>query len=384
MKKGTKIVLCCCSLFGAIVAGGFAGYLITDLVYKKNHHMDFNSDFRKISSIVSKTYEEIEIERPDQELKYEILDSHLHYLDFLQTSDGFSNLVNAMDIAGVKDSIVFGMPMAKQWDETMINPPTYYLSNDSRCYYYPATDYILAEDLLAQPENVQERFYPFCCGVNTNDRFAAMHIKQLLDAYPNFWCGIGEIMSRHDDLTALTYGEAPHINSQTFKDIFDLGADYDLPVLVHHNITGQNVDDVIYLDELKEALNYNRDCNIIWAHMGISRRVEVQNLAQIIDDLLRDNSNLYVDISWVVYDYYFLDEFPDNYHSSDTLDDFINLINKYPNKILIGTDKVGHWSTYPAEVIKYYKLLDKLSPEVARKICRENALSLVNKNKSSK
>ncbi len=61
-------------------------------------------------------------------------------------------------------------------------------------------------------------------------------------------------MSRHDDLTALTYGEAPHINSPAFKKIFDLGAEYDLPVLVHHNITGQNVDDVLYLDELKEAL----------------------------------------------------------------------------------------------------------------------------------
>ena len=53
---------------------------------------------------------------------------------------------------------------------------------------------------------------------------------------------------------------------------------------------------------------------------------------------------------------------------------------KYPDRILIGTDKVGHWETYPDEVFKYYKLLDSLEPEVAEKICRNNALSLIKKH----
>lgn len=331
----------------------------------------------ELSSIADPSDEKIRIQVPDEEVKYEILDSHLHYLDFLQKSDGFSGLIKAMDKSGVKDAILFGMPMAKQWDETMEEPPTYYLSNDSRCYYYPATDFILAEELLAQPEEVRKRFYPFICGVNTNDRFAADHIRQMLNLYPDFWCGIGEIMSRHDDLTALTYGEAPHINSKVFKDIFDVGAEYDLPVLVHHNITGQNVSDVLYLDELKEALAYNRKCKIIWAHMGISRRVEVKDLAEIVDRLLKENKNLYVDISWVVYDYYFLDQFPDNYPDTDSFKEWVSLMKKWPDRIMIGTDKVGHWETYPAEVFKYYKLLDELEPEVVKKICRDNALSLI-------
>lgn len=317
------------------------------------------------------------VNEDDRTVRYEVLDSHLHYLDFLQKTDGFTPLIKAMDDSGVKDAIIFGMPMAKQWDETMTQAPTYYLSNDSRCYYYTGTDFILAQELLAQPEEVQDRFYPFICGVNTNDGFAADHIRQLLELYPDFWCGIGEIMSRHDDLTALTYGEAPHINSQAFKNIFDLAAEYDLPVLIHHNITGQNVDEVIYMDELKEALEYNRDCNIIWAHMGISRRVEIEDLCEKVDELLAANSNLYVDISWVVYDYYFLDQFPSNFQDTDPFDEWVDLINKYPDRILIGTDKVGHWETYPDEVFKYYKLLDSLDPEVARKICRDNALSLI-------
>ncbi len=323
--------------------------------------------------------EDYKIQPPKQKIRYEMVDSHLHYLDFLEKSDGFPALVKAMDMSGVKSAIIFGMPIAKQWDATMKKAPTYYLSNDSRCYYYSGTDFILAQDLLAQPKEVQDRFYPFICGINGNDQFAADHIRQLLEMYPDFWCGIGEIMSRHDDLTALTYGEAPHINSDAFKKIFDLGAEYDLPVLVHHNITGQNVDDVLYLDELKEALSYNRDCKIIWAHIGISRRVELKDLVKIADDLLKNNKNLYVDISWVVYDYYFLDQFPDNYADGNTLDDWVELIEKYPDRVMIGTDKVGHWETYPQEVVKYYRRLDKLEPETVEKITCENALSLVKK-----
>jgi hypothetical protein len=102
-------------------------------------------------------------------------------------------------------------------------------------------------------------------------------------------------------------------------------------------------------------------------------------LTKIADSLLANNPNLWVDISWLVYDYYFLDEFPSNYFDGDTLQDWVNLIEKYPDRFMIGTDKVGHWSTYPAEVVKYYKLLDRLSESTCNKICRENILSLVKK-----
>ena len=75
-------------------------------------------------------------------------------------------------------------------------------------------------------------------------------------------------MSRHDDLTALTYGEPPHIDHLAFLDIFDLGAEEGLPVMFHHNITAQNNEEVLYLDELKRAVAHNPECKIIWAHKG--------------------------------------------------------------------------------------------------------------------
>lgn len=320
---------------------------------------------------------DVPIDEPPEPPRYDVVDCHLHYLDFLERTDGFPALVRAQDACGVSESVIFGMGIAKQWDEHMAIAPSYYLSNDCRCYYYSATDFLLAEDLLAQPESTRRRFHPFCCGINGNDRFAADHIRQLLRIYPNFWEGIGEIMSRHDDLTALTYGEPPHLDHPAFLDIFDLGAEEGLPVMVHHNITAQNNPQVLYVDELRRACAHNRDCRIIWAHVGISRRVEIQRLPDIAAALLDENPNLYTDISWVVYDYYIKDEHPSGYLDGDTIEDWVALIEAYPDRIMLGTDKVGHWQTYPAEVMKYYDLLDRLRPETARKLCHDNILSLV-------
>ena len=321
----------------------------------------------------------IEIVPPTQDVRYSIIDSHLHFTDFLEDTDGFPALCRAMDLSGVSHAVIFGMPIAKQWDDTMEMAPSYYLSNDSRCYYYSGTDFILAEELLAQPLEIKKRFFPFLCGINGNDRFAADHIRQLLRLYPDFWCGIGEIMSRHDDLTALTYGEAPHVNGRAFLDVFDLAAEEKLPVLVHHNITAQSEERILYRNELEDALAYNRNCNIIWAHIGISRRVEVQHLITIASELLDTHPNLYVDISWLVYDYYFLDRFPNQYIDGDSLSDWTRFMIRYQDRVLLGTDKVGHWATYPAEVVKYYSLLDTLPAEVVEKISRSNVLRLIRK-----
>ena len=101
--------------------------------------------------------------------RYDIVDSHLHFLDFTQDSDGFPALTKAMDLSGVSEAVVFGMPMVKKWDYLMPNRPLYYMSNDSRCYYYSGTDHLLANELLSLPEEMRKRFHPFCCGFACTD-----------------------------------------------------------------------------------------------------------------------------------------------------------------------------------------------------------------------
>ena len=329
----------------------------------------------------------VDIKRPETDPRYDILDSHLHFLDFTQDSDGFPKLAEAMDACGVSEAVVFGMPMMKKWDYLMKDRPTYYMSNDSRCYYYSGTDYILANELLSQPEDIRKRFHPFCCGFDCTDKYAADQIERLLKMYPGFWCGIGELMSRHDDLTALTYGEGIHMDSPAFRMIYDLAADYDMPVLVHHNISPQNAEAPLYMDELSRALEHNRKCKIIWAHVGVSRRIEMEELLILAGNLLSSNPNLYVDISWIFFENYVRGDLMRPAARSggrDTAEEvglyadmWALLIEKYSDRFMIGSDKVGHWADYPAEICKYYMLLDRLSPETAAKVCRENALSLI-------
>ena len=323
----------------------------------------------------------IEIHKMENAPKYEIVDSHLHFLDFTQDSDGLGALVEAMDASGVSEAVLFGMPMAKKWDFLMKERPLYYMSNDSRCYYYSGTDHILAHELLSAPEEIRKRFHPFCCGFDCTDKYAATQIERLLKMYPDFWCGIGELMSRHDDLTALTYGEGLHMDSPAFHMIYDLAAEHDLPVLVHHNISPQFAEKPLYEEELMRALEYNRKCRIIWAHVGVSRRIMMDDLLIIAGHLLHDNPNLYVDISWVFFENYVRgDLLRKNVDTDIFADMWAAIIERYPDRFLIGSDKVGHWSDYPHEIGKYYMLLDKLKPETAKKLCRDNALALLGRS----
>lgn len=304
----------------------------------------------------------------------DIVDGHLHYLDFIQKTDGFEKLITKMDETGVARAVIFGMAMAKQWDENAPSAPSYYLSNDSRCYYYSATDHLLLQALQKQPEKIRNRFYPFICGVNPNDRNAADQLRTLLETYPGQIYGIGELMSRHDDLTALTYGEPPHADHPAFLAIFDLAAEYNIPVLIHHNISGVNIYDPIYLKEMQNALKHNRKTKIIWAHVGISRRVVIPNLTEIADKMLSENQNLYYDISWVVFDDYIV-------RNENSLSEWAALIEKFPDRFIVGSDKVGHWDTYPAEILKYKKLVSLLSEKTAKNLCSDNILRLVEKKK---
>lgn len=301
---------------------------------------------------------------------YTLVDNHLHYLDFTQTTGGFEELVAKMNEANVSHAVIFGMGMSKQWDEHAPGRPAYYLSNDSRAYYFSATDFIMMEQLQKQSAEVQSRFFPFVCGINPNDRNAARYIRQVLETYPGRFYGIGELMSRHDDLTALTYGEPPRADHPALLDVYDLAAEMNMPVLIHHNIAGSYMDDPIYMAEMERALAHNRNAAIIWAHVGISRRVEISNLTELTDKLLRNNANLYFDISWVVYDDYIN-------KNEESLKEWAALIEKHPTRFMIGTDKVGNWTTYTDEVTKYYSLLDLLSDSAVAKICRENILRLI-------
>lgn len=299
---------------------------------------------------------------------FRIVDNHLHYLNFMQQTKGFEALVKEMDKCNVSHAVIFGMGMAKQWDEHTPQMPSYYLTNDARCYYFSATDYMMMLDYEAQPEHIQKRFYPFICGINPNDRMSATYLRSLLERFDGKIKGIGEIMSRHDDLTALTYGEPPHADHPAYTDILKLAVEYDIPVLIHHNISAVSNPNPIYLDEMCRLLDSCPEAKVIWAHVGISRRIVVEGLTDIVDEVLTKYPNLYFDISWIVYE---------DYIDKD-MKEWIKLFEKHPTRFMIGSDIVGAWDNYTKEIRKYYPMLNAIKDqELVNNLCYKNILTLL-------
>ena len=100
--------------------------------------------------------------------------------------------------------------------------------DDSPVYYYSRTDDLLYRALNTSPH--KDRFFPFITGFNPTDMFAAEQIEQMIDDNPGFWKGIGEVLTRHDSLSALTLGEQARANHPALMKFYKVAAKHHLPV----------------------------------------------------------------------------------------------------------------------------------------------------------
>ncbi len=119
---------------------------------------------------------------------YRYSDAHLHYVDFFQESEGMPALLKAMDAAGIEQSMISGIPVAKKWHEDEPKRPRYYAGDDADAHWYSATDTHVAAALASKPPIEQrKRFHPFLTGFNPVDKNAVSHIERMLDMYPGLW-----------------------------------------------------------------------------------------------------------------------------------------------------------------------------------------------------
>lgn len=308
--------------------------------------------------------------------RYLVADSHFHYLDFLQKTEGLDALLRTMRGAGVEHVMFSGMPLIKKWDAAEPEEPRYYLDDNARTYWYSATDFVVARRFLEQPEQVRSRLHPFICGFNATDKHAVLHVERMLEEYPGLWQGIGEVFGHRDDLTNLTYGETARANHPALDAVYDLAAQKNLPVNLHNNATSRNrLDRPIYVYEVQEALARHPKTVIIWAHAGLSRMLDLDQPAYtgLLREMLSKHDNLYIDLSWLIFENYVLD--PDN--AGQVRPYWLTLVSDFSDRFMIGSDNIGHFSTYNQNITKYYKLLDALGPEKARKVALTNFLSLL-------
>jgi len=297
--------------------------------------------------------------------KYPIKDAHCHFVDFVQNTDGVDVLISNMDKAEVEEIIVFGLPVSKKWEFTEPLRPVYYDDDDSKVYYYSTTDIILARRLLQATDEQRERIHPFICGFNPTDMNAVDHINRMLEWFPGMWEGIGEILTRHDDLSRLTYGEQSRANHPALDAVYELAAQLNFPVWIHSDIGTAGKSEPIYFHEIEEAVAKHPDTTIVWCHVGYSRYLKIPTIIENAMSLLDNYDNAWVDLSWIVFDEQIV-------QNGEIDKDWLKFVEDYSDKILIGTDKIGHYDTYVSEIRKYDALLKELSPEAANKISHLN------------
>ena len=332
-----------------------------------------------------------------------IADAHVHLLDFLQNGDHLENgkivekvpgaalpsgqrgkrieaVLWAMDRANVSHALISGMPFLKKWSENESFRPSYYLDATSRVVHARDTDYHIAlaiEDFQragGEAARVQlKRLFPCVSGFDSTDLGAVDMIAKRMKEFPGVFRCIGEVMSRHDDLTNLTTGERPRANHPALLRIFDFAGEHGIPISIHHNIApispGDALKDPLYLPEILEAFNEFPDTRFIWCHAGISRRILIKDLVGHLDRVLADHRNhVTIDLSWVVYPNYIV----------KNLDDWTALIRRYPDNFVIGSDAVGRLGDYPDQIRIYDLLFDALGDsELIEKLASGNFLRIM-------
>lgn len=304
-----------------------------------------------------------------QNIRYRINDDHLHYVDLLQKTDGIEALLSKMDLFGIDHSMLTGFPVVKKWDTIDPVQPGYYLDNDSGTYYYSASDVLIARSVSALPPQKRSRIHPFICAFNPTDKNAIDHVKRMIEWYPGLWEGIGEVLTRHNNLSHLTGGEQARADHPALDPIYELAAEKQMPVNIHTDFGVPSQREPKYLHELENALKKHPRTRFFWAHGGFARNMQINGAVTIYRRLLTTYPNLSIDLAGTFFESIVI---PGGKANTE----FVDLIEEFPDRFTLGTDRVGHFDVgYQERILQTYILLDALKPETAAKVARENFLT---------
>ncbi|MCR8658708.1 amidohydrolase family protein [Paenibacillus endoradicis] len=198
--------------------------------------------------------------------------------------------------------------------------------------------------------------YPSFAGFPIYEEEGLSIVKEKLE---QGYLNIGEVAaaSIYSPVVSKLEWKAEHPNDGNLPQIYDLAAKYHTPILLH--IDPPNGTPIMYLEE---ALEQHPDTIIIFGHAN------AYNSPSNIETLLAKHPNLYID--------FFAGFTAYNNESTNTLEDFVPLIEQYPDKFMISTDSGYGLSTEQA-ANALYEIIDLLSPETALKVAYQNYERLV-------
>jgi hypothetical protein len=305
---------------------------------------------------------------------YEVNDAHFHLTNYIQEG---TDIHKFLDLMGTKVGrvAIFGIPLQQQWSyrNDGNRAPTYYLQSDSPLYYYSFTDAWIAMAYKSLTKEQQARLDPMITGFNPADMYAVDHIKRVLRTFPGVFTGVGEFSIHKEFVSSKIAGEVASLNDPALDRILDFCAESGLLAIIHNDLdTPFPKPDKrpAYLEQMRDLIRRHPKTTIIWAHTGMGRIVRpVKNHAATLESMLKDPafSNLYFDISWTEVAKYFV-------ASPEATRIAADLLNRYPDRFLFGTDEVA--PTNQEQYLKIYSMYEplwkQLSKEAAEKIKKGN------------
>ncbi len=316
-----------------------------------------------------------------------LTDSHFHLTNYIQRGP---TLKQFLPLLG--DSIgrvaVFGIPLQQEWLDAVTgeNAPTYYLHTDAPLYYYSFVDANIAMEYRSLSPAEQARFDPMITGFNPSDMYAADQIRRVLRTFPGVFTGIGEFTIHKEFVSDKVRPGPASLLDPALDSVLSVAGEIGLVALIHNDMDVPFATDTAgatpcagcdelvahpaYLDDMKALIRRHRNTTIIWAHTGLGRVVRpVRGHATILAAMLSDPafSNLYFDISWDVVAKYLV-------ASPEALRVAADLINRFPDRFLFGTDAVAPKTAtaYLTTDELYRPLWAALTPEARAKVRVEN------------
>ena len=305
---------------------------------------------------------------------YLVHDGHVHLTNYIQEGPDIRDFLKVMGTK-VGRATLFGLPLQQMWSyaNTGDYAPTYYLQTDAPLYYYSFTDAFIAMAYKSLSPEEQERFDPMITGFNPADMYAADHIRRVLTTFPGVFSGIGEFTIHKEFVSAKIAGETASLKNPALDRIFDFAGEAGLVTLLHNDADvpfPKPNQEPYQILQLRDLFLRHPKTTIIWAHIGLGRVVRpAKDQLGMVERALNNPqlSHVYFDISWDEAAKYLV-------ATPETVEAVADLINRFPDRFLFGTDEVG-----PTDQAKYLKIYDmyaplfaKLTPEASAKVRKGN------------
>jgi predicted TIM-barrel fold metal-dependent hydrolase len=210
-------------------------------------------------------------------------------------------------------------------------------------------------------------------GFNSTDMYAADHIRRVLVTFPGVLSGMGEFTIHKEFVSAKIAGETASLTNPAIDRIVDFAAEVGFVVLIHNDVDvpfPQDGSPPAYLGQMEALLKRHPNVPIIWAHCGVGRIVRpVKQHSVMLESILSDTTmcNVYFDISWDEVAKYIVT-------SPESVRITADLINRYPERFLFGTDEVApsKQEKYLRVYYLYEPLWEMLSVEASKKVREGN------------